>query len=397
MLMVAHNIIKSNNGALKLTLLLISSLTIMSVLTISPSLPEMSMAFSQVQNSEFLVKLVLTFPALFIAISSPLAGILIDRYGRLKLLWLSLFLYTISGVSGYFLDDLYYILISRAILGVAVGISMTIVITLVADYFEGRERQQFAGTQIAFMSIGGIVFITLAGILADISWRLPFLIYLFALIVLPLTIFFLPEPEKSRNINQQEVKVKSPPVIWLLFGNTMLMWILFFLIPVQVPFHLKALGVESNAMIGAAIAMSTAFSAISAFSYSKIKDRFSFFTIFSAGYLLMALAYALIALIPSYMAVLIAMMLAGLGMGIMIPNTNIFVMKIAPPEIRGKEIGRLTTFWFLGQFLSPILLLPVSLLFSVSGVFYIGATLLFCLSLAFISLQMSSVKILSTQ
>ena len=38
-------------------------------------------------------------------------------------------------------------------------------------------------------------------------------------------------------------------------------------------------------------------------------------------------------------------------MGMMIPNTNMWVMKIAPPEIRGKEIGKLTTFWFFGQFL----------------------------------------------
>ncbi len=45
---------------LKLTLLLVSSLTIMSVITISPALPQMAMVFSGVKNAEFLVKLVLT-------------------------------------------------------------------------------------------------------------------------------------------------------------------------------------------------------------------------------------------------------------------------------------------------------------------------------------------------
>ena len=76
----------NNKGALKLTVLLVSSLTIMSVITISPALPAMSAEFSHLPNGQFIAQMVLTIPALFIAITSPLAGILIDRYGRMKLL-----------------------------------------------------------------------------------------------------------------------------------------------------------------------------------------------------------------------------------------------------------------------------------------------------------------------
>src|SRR6476620_10765430 len=75
---------------LKLTLLLVSSLTIMSVITISPALPQMTAAFSGVKNAAFLVKLVLTIPALMIAVCSPVAGHLIDRHGRMKILRMSL-------------------------------------------------------------------------------------------------------------------------------------------------------------------------------------------------------------------------------------------------------------------------------------------------------------------
>jgi MFS family permease len=102
---------------LKLTLLLVSSLTIMSVITISPALPQMALVFSNVENAEFLVELVLTLPALMIALLSPFTGRLIDRYGRLKTLRLSLVLYALSGAAGYFLDNIYHILISRAVLG----------------------------------------------------------------------------------------------------------------------------------------------------------------------------------------------------------------------------------------------------------------------------------------
>ena len=376
---------------LKLTLLLVSSLTIMSVITISPALPQMVIAFSDVKNAEFLVKLVLTLPALMIAIFAPITGRLIDRHGRLRILWLSLVLYAVSGTAGYFLNNLYHILISRALLGISVGMSMTTVITLIADYFDGKERQKFVGLQIAFMSMGGILFIGLGGILADLSWRYPFLIYLSSLLILPLTIMFLHEPAVIEKRNQVNQHARSPGIIWMLFINTMLMWIIFFLIPVQIPFHLKAIGVEKNALIGAAIAMSTAFSAVSSFSYSRIKGRFSFLSIFSMGYFLLAAGFVCISISNTYVLVVIAMMLSGLGMGMMIPNTNMWVMKIAPPEIRGKEIGKLTTFWFFGQFLSPIIIFPVLNILSLSSAFMLASGFLFLMSIGFLIFHFSKI------
>jgi MFS family permease len=377
------------NINLKVTLLFVSSLTIMSIITISPALPQMAAEFSNVEHADLLVKLVLTIPALMIAIFSPITGRLIDRHGRLKLLWCALLLYSISGVSGYFLNNIYAILLSRAVLGISVGMSMTIVITLIADYFEGTERQKFVGLQIAFMSLGGILFIGLGGILADIGWRYPFLLYLFALAVLPSSILFLREPVVVKRTGQLNDQLKSPPIIWLLFINTMLMWIIFFLIPAQIPFHLKAIGIEKNFLTGAAIAMSTAFSAVSSICYSKIKGRLSFLSVFCIGYLFMAAGYICISVSETYLVVVLAMMLSGLGIGMMIPNTNMWVMKIAPPEIRGKEIGKLTTFWFLGQFLSPIIIFPLLSVLSLPTTFMLAAGFLLLQSASFLIFHLS--------
>lgn len=380
---------ENKKGKLKLTLLLVSSLTIMSVITISPALPQMATDFSDVKNAHFLVKLVLTLPALMIAIFSPITGRLIDRHGRLRILWFSLVLYAISGAAGYFLHNLYHILISRAILGISVGMSMTIVITLIADYFEGIERQKFVGLQVAFMSLGGILFIGFGGILADFGWRYPFLIYLFSLLVLPLTVLFLHEPAIAEKRSQAHPIVRAPSIIWMLFINTMLMWIIFFLIPVQIPFHLKAIGVQKNSLIGAAIAMATAFSAVSSFSYFRIKGRLSFLSVFSIGYFLMFAGFVCISISNTYVLVVIGMMLSGLGIGMMIPNTNMWVMKIAPPEIRGKEIGKLTTFWFFGQFISPVIFFPVLNILPLSSTFMLASGFLLLMSIGFLIFQFS--------
>ncbi|MCB0684949.1 MAG: MFS transporter [Saprospiraceae bacterium] len=375
-------IMPEQNWKTKLTLLLVSSLTIMSVITISPALPQMSVHFASVDNAELLVKLILTVPALFIAIFSPLTGWIIDRYGRLKILTFAIVLYAVSGTAGYYLENIYHILLSRAVLGISVGMSMTIVITLVADYFEGHERQKFAGIQVAFMSIGGILFIGLGGVLADIGWRLTFLIYLFALIILPLSILYLYEPPSSLRQKKIVSSDRSPRLIWILFFNTMLMWILFFIIPVQIPFYLKSIGIEKNSLIGIAIATSTLFSAISSFSYVRFKDHFSFKMIFTLGFLFMALGFFLISQSGHYSGILVAMMLSGFGIGMMIPNTNIWVMKIAPIEIRGKEIGKLTMFWFFGQFISPIVMLPLLRNLPLGSTFLAASGVLFLFALA---------------
>ena len=81
--------------------------------------------------------------------------------------------------------------------------------------------------------------------------------------------------------------------------------------------------------------------------------------------------------------VMIGMLLAGLGMGLMIPNANVWVMQLAPEQIRGQEIGRLTTFWFMGQFLSPIILLPFLNIISQSQLFSILTYVILGLSIGF--------------
>ena len=56
----------SDSGLTRATILLVSTLTVMSGATISPSLPAMQAHFSGVPNADFWVRLVLTVPALFI-------------------------------------------------------------------------------------------------------------------------------------------------------------------------------------------------------------------------------------------------------------------------------------------------------------------------------------------
>ncbi|MGB3205695.1 MAG: hypothetical protein WBB28_11960 [Crinalium sp.] len=63
----------------KLILLLASSMTVMAGATISPALPSMAKAFSTTPNVSLLIPLVLTMPALFIALCGAASGAIVDN------------------------------------------------------------------------------------------------------------------------------------------------------------------------------------------------------------------------------------------------------------------------------------------------------------------------------
>lgn len=124
-------------------MLLAGTLTVMSGIAVSPSLPVMENYFSKVVNTvniEILIRLIITLPALFIVIGSPIAGVMIDRLGRKPLLLVGIIFYGFAGASGFLLNDLISILIGRAFLGLSVACIIVSSTTLIADYYIGSAR-----------------------------------------------------------------------------------------------------------------------------------------------------------------------------------------------------------------------------------------------------------------
>lgn len=355
--------LKPNSALVKATLLLSSSLTVMAGATIAPSLPAMRDYFAATPNADYWVRLILTVPALFIAIGAPFVGTAIDRFGRKPLLTFAVLLYGIAGTSGAVLNDIGMILIGRVLLGLSVAGIMTTATALIADYYTGAARAQFLGFQAAFMGLGGVLFLSLGGFLADVNWRMPFLIYLLALLILPLVVFVLPEPNRMQ-IGDQAGAEATEVFPWQIAGLTyvaaLLSQIVFYLIPVQLPFYLKQLVNATASQSGLAIALATLFSAASAISYKQIKARLSFMGIYAIAFINMAVGYFVISVSLSYGMVLVGLAIAGVGLGLLTPNMNVCLTSVTPTSLRGRVLGGLTTAFFLGQFISPILSQPLS-------------------------------------
>ena len=161
----------------------------------------------------------------------------------------------------------------------------------------------------------------------------------------------------------------------VIFGITILSQIIFYLIPVQLPFYLRGLINANPQQIGNAIACCNLFSVTASLFYSRIRAKFDFITILPITLGLLGLGCSIIGLFDSYIPVLFGLAIAGLGLGLLIPNMTVWISAAVPDTIRGRAVGGLSTALFLGQFLSPIIAQPVSLKFGLGSTYsYAGVT-----------------------
>lgn len=362
-----------NAKLLEITLLLASMLTILANAIIAPSLPLISNEFGNVKNVELLTKLMLTLPALTIAIVAPLAGRLLDKIGRMKIMYASLFIYLLAGTSGYWLGSLFAILAGRIVFGLGVAGIMTVSTTLVGDYFTGAKREHFMGLQGAFVALGGLLFITAAGALTDINWRFAFLIYGFSAIVLILVPFALHEPKIAleKNAFQTQSNQAVPSLVWLVFLSAFITTVSFYLVPVQLPFFLQKLESINGNKMGLALGCLPFAQAISSFFYKRVKMKLDFISIYSFGFIPMAIGFTLIGFSETYWQVITGVLISGLGVGLLIPNSNLWMIMLVPVQKRGKYVGFLTTATFLGMFLSPIIIQPIQNLVGINTSFVV--------------------------
>ncbi len=364
------------------TLLLGSTMTVMAGATIAPALPQISAFFQDMPHAKLMVKLLLSIHALFIALSAPFMGMLMDRYGRKPVLLISVALYGVSGSSGFFMDSLYGIILGRAFLGISVAGIMSGFTTLIGDYFSGEERNKVMGLQAAFTGFGGLLFVSMGGLLADFSWRYPFLIYLFAFVVWPGVAAFLHEPLISNTdpdsaSSPGEVPKVPAKLVILIYLSAFFGMLVFYAVPVQLPFHMKGMGGISNVEVGIALGLMNLIGALSSTQFKRIKQKLSYSGIYVLFTLLMGIGYLAIYLTTSYWVILCGLAVAGVGFGLLMPNVNVWLVSFVPASVRGKFVGGLATSFLFGQFVSPLILEPLVRQIGVGACFgLIGALLL---------------------
>lgn len=363
---------------------------------VAPALPAIERAYPDVPDVALLTRMVLTITALFIALSAPFAGFLIDRVGRKPVLLAALALYLVSGTAAIWLDGLVDILISRAVLGIAIGMILTTATTLIGDFYQGESRNRMAGAQIAVMVLGVAAGTTLAGFLADTDWRLPFYMYLVAVLVVPLVLFGIREPERTAQTETPRglfaPGTRFPVVkVGMIYALIWLSLLSTFVIPSQTAFLLPEIGIPGAFIAGISIAVFNVVGAAMAMQFRRLRARFDNNVILAGSFVFLGIGLLLSASADSVTQVMLGMILAGFGFGPLMPALNAWLLAVAPVTLRGRLVGGLTFFQFLGMFASPLYSQPVADVVGMTGAFALTGLGQVTMGLAFIGAAISTI------
>jgi MFS family permease len=215
-------------------------------------------------------------------------------------------------------------------------------------------------------------------------------VYLSAGALVPFAFYLVREPVRTRTA-PLAAGVKVPgaltgTVLWLylvIFVNM----VMFYLVPVQIPFLLKSLPGISPALTGLAIAAATLAAAGASFNFTRIKSRLTTSLVYGVAFLFTGVGFLLIAFAGQYWQVVAGLFVCGLGNGLVMPNTTLAIMAATPGAVRGRVLGGLSTAVFLGQFFSPVVAAPVAATAGLIGVFGYAGALSVLLSIAVVLLR----------
>lgn len=176
--------------SMTISILSLSLLTVMAGAAVAPALGVLKAAFSG--ENELLIQLIISLPALFIFLTNLIFPKLSQKMGSKTLVMLGLGLYVVGGVAAGFFDNIFLLLIMRALVGIGVGILMPLSTGLLAYYYPADRQAQLSGYASAMNQAGGAIATLIAGVLASLNWRASFLVYLMGLISVVLCLLFLP-------------------------------------------------------------------------------------------------------------------------------------------------------------------------------------------------------------
>lgn len=172
------------------SILSLSLLTVMAGAAVAPALEVIRAHFSDASRTS--VQLIVSMPAVFIVITNLCFNRLAEKFGSKTLVTTGLVLYTAGGCCAGLFDSIGLVLLMRALVGVGVGMIMPLSTGLLTYYFPPEKREGLLGLASAANQLGGVIATLLAGLLAGISWRLSFMVYLMGLISIVLCLIFLP-------------------------------------------------------------------------------------------------------------------------------------------------------------------------------------------------------------
>lgn len=335
-----------------------------------PALPLVAAAFPGDPDAELLTQLIGGASGIAFALSSPIIGMLIGRYGYKRVYIVSLIVFSIFGTLPALLDNLPVILATRVVLGVSVAGAMTAGLAGLGT-LPASTRPRMYGRNAMLSSVGAILVFPAVGALSEIGWRLPFFIHTLALAIVPmaLTLPFVqkaqaPSPDKAAQPVGSGLGVA--PILLVLAG---FIGLTMYVGPMFAPFYLHTIGVTDPRLAALPLSAMSVGSLIMTSSYGWLHTRLGAQLLFALTLFLTGGGLLVAGMAPSLPLFIAAMFAVSCGLAIFTPNLSSHIAATSTNTARG--LGWAMSAMFAVQVAFPFIARWISQTFGSAGVFLI--------------------------
>lgn len=354
--------IKTGKGVITLTALIgiwsVSALTSLPGLAVSPILDDLTRIFTH--SSDLDIDMLTSLPSLMIIPFILLAGWLTEHLGYMRLLYWGLGLFALCGVLYFFCNTMSELLIVSAFLGIGAGIIIPLSTYIIAYFFDGKYRTQQFGYSSAINNVTLVVATAAVGYLADVQWRLPFVVYLLPFVALMLMPFVARAGRKISGGNSSASAAPST-VDAIQYRPLMQYVIYYFLITYLViavsfnlPFLMPHYGYSSGS-VGVVTSIFYLAIMLPGFFLNPIM-RYLRGRVTGASLMMIAVGLLIVYVSKEIVAITIGCIVAGAGYGIAQPYIYDRSSQFAPPQKAAFALGLVMTMNYVAILLYPFII-----------------------------------------
>jgi MFS family permease len=335
--------------------LLCTALAPLGVPLVSPALPVFRDTFALTEaqasllvSSYFLVGIVL----------SPFVGILADRVGRKRVLVSGLATFGLLGGAIAVAPSFEVVLALRVLQGTGAAAIFITTVTIVGDTFDGPQRTAVLGANIAVLSATAALFPVLGGFLVTFGWYVPFLTYFAALPVALLVFVGLEDPSHPPAghgldyLRAAAVAIATPATLGLFAVSFLTEFLAFGVIFTALPFLLEP--VLTPVLVGVVLLTAEGASMTAAMASGRLARTFTSLQLIAIGFACYGVGFVLFGLTTWLVAVAVAAIAAGTGVGLLLPSVDAALSDRTTSEYRAGAFSLRNSTTFLGRFAGPI-------------------------------------------
>jgi MFS transporter, ACDE family, multidrug resistance protein len=359
--------------------LLAGSCGLMAMMVVSMIVPAFPKIMEKFGVTSQQIGLMLTLSTLPAFILTPVAGVMVDRIGRKKLLVPSLFSFGILGVACAFAPNFNTLLVLRMLQGICGTPLSAAGIAIIGDLFTGQKRAEAMGEFTSLMYGGYIIYPLVGGALGVLSWSYPFIPFGVSIVLGFLVIAFLhcPEPSVKRSLKEYLGSglnyMKSWKVVWVFLASVLTYVLLYGAFLTYFSLFLDERLKASPMLIGTVVSLLGLATAVASFQVGRLIKKFSVFTLIIVAFIIYAVTMALVPLSPMVWLCLGLALVYGIAHGLNLPSQSIIMAGAAPMENRAGLMAVNGMMMYLGMTLGPLIMGGIFSLGGLVNTFYWAA------------------------